>query len=88
MATRSISVSLEERLLRELDLELGRSGPTPHRNRSAALTEAVELWLKQRRLHHLNQTYAPLAQLKGGDLEAAEQDATAMGTASLANLHG
>jgi metal-responsive CopG/Arc/MetJ family transcriptional regulator len=88
MATRSISVSLEERLLRELDQELGRSGPTLNRNRSAALTEAVELWLKQRRLHHLNQSYAELAQLEGGDLEAAKQCATAIGTTSLATLHG
>jgi len=69
-ATRSISISLEERLLRHLDQELSQGTHAARQNRSAALAEAIELWLQQRHLNHLNKAYADLATLEGGDLDA------------------
>jgi len=39
MATRSISISLDEELLAALDAQGG--------NRSAAVTEAIQLWLRR-----------------------------------------
>jgi metal-responsive CopG/Arc/MetJ family transcriptional regulator len=86
VATRSISISLDERLLHDLDQELSQGTPAARQNRSAALAEAIELWLQQRHLHHLNKAYADLATLEGGDLEAACQAATSMGTDALASL--
>ncbi|MFM1799271.1 MAG: hypothetical protein RLZZ117_1549 [Cyanobacteriota bacterium] len=70
MAIRSISVSLEEGLLAELDAQGG--------NRSARIAEALALWLRQRRLGALQQAYAHLAALEGGDLQEAEDSAVAM----------
>jgi len=84
MATRSISISLEEAQLRQLDEELNRTCGQDRRNRSSALSEALELWLKQRRIGALQQAYHQLGQLEGGDAAAAE--ATAMGSASLGHL--
>lgn len=86
MATRSISISLDERLLRDLDQELGQGTHAARQNRSAALAEAIELWLQQRHLNHLNKAYADLATLEGGDLDAACQAITAMGADALASL--
>ena len=82
MATRSISISLEEAQLRQLDEELNRSCGQDRRNRSSALSEALELWLKQRRIGALQQAYHQLGQMEGGDAG----EATAMGSASLGHL--
>ena len=86
MATRSISISLEEAQLRQLDEELNRTNGQNRRNRSSALSEALELWLKQRRIGALQQAYHQLGQLKSGDADAAAAEATAMGSASLGHL--
>jgi len=86
MATRSISISLEEAQLRQLDEELNRSCGQDRRNRSSALSEALELWLKQRRIGALQQAYHQLGQMEGGDAAAAAGEATAMGSASLGHL--
>jgi Arc/MetJ-type ribon-helix-helix transcriptional regulator len=87
MATRSISVSLEEAQLQQLDEELNRACGPDRRNRSSALSEALELWLKQRRLEALQQAYHQLGRLEGGDAAAAAAAATAMGSASLGRLN-
>lgn len=47
------------------------------------MAEALELWLQARRLAALRQAYRGLGQLEGGDLEAAGQDAVAMGSEAL-----
>jgi Arc/MetJ-type ribon-helix-helix transcriptional regulator len=86
MATRSISISLEETQLRQLDEALNSACGPERRNRSSALSEALELWLKQRRLEALQQAYHQLQQLEGGDAAAAAAAATAMGSASLGRL--
>ena len=59
MARRSISVSLEEGLLADLDAHSA--------NRSAAVSEAISLSLQQRQLVALQLAYTGLAQLHGGD---------------------
>lgn len=87
MTSRSISVSLEEALLQELDnaleQECANSDTLKRQNRSAALGEALQLWLEQRRLKALHSAYAQLAALQGGDLHAAEDDACAMAIETL-----
>lgn len=82
MAKQSISISVETDLLEALDQEL-RHKPHRQQNRSAAVAEALELWLQARRLATLRQAYRELGQLEGGDLDAAAQDAVAMGSAAL-----
>jgi hypothetical protein len=71
MANRSISVSLEEGLLAQLDAQ----GP----NRSALVSEALTEWLARRRIQALDTAYAHLAALETGDLGAAGEAAAAMG---------
>lgn len=88
MGKQSISISLESGLLEALDGELRQAGSDGQQNRSAALTEALELWLERRRLEALQRTYRQLASLEGGDLEAAVRDAAAMGQPSLESLDG
>lgn len=73
IAHRSISVSLDDGLLAELDAEGG--------NRSTLVGEAIAFWLAHRRLAALNKAYADLAQLEGGDLAAAGVAASAMALA-------
>jgi len=80
MATRSISVSLDEELLAALDAQGG--------NRSASVTEAIQLWLLRRELERLQEAYGQLAQIQGGDLDHAMADEAAMGTAVLQGLDG
>ena len=77
MADRSISVSVDEALLAELDAEGG--------NRSALVGEALAFWLAHRRLAELNAAYADLARLEaeGGDLADAAQAAAAMALAAI-----
>jgi len=87
MATRSISISLDAELLEALDHELQQANAT-HQNRSAALSEALDLWLQRRQLLALQQAYAQLGRLEGDDLEAAYDDAATMGQPSLESLHG
>jgi len=87
MATRSISISLDAELLQALDHELQQATST-HQNRSAALSEALGLWLQRRQLLALQQAYAQLGSLEGDDLEAAHTDAVMMGQPSLDSLHG
>lgn len=82
MAKQSISISVETDLLQALDQEL-RHKAHRQQNRSAAVAEALELWLQARRLATLRQAYRELGQLEGGDLDAAAQDAVAMGSAAL-----
>ncbi|MFN6133482.1 MAG: hypothetical protein ACK46L_11380 [Synechococcaceae cyanobacterium] len=82
MAKQSISISVEADLLEALDQEL-RHKAHRQQNRSAAVAEALELWLQARRLAALRQAYRELGQLEGGDLEAATQDAVAMGRDAL-----
>lgn len=82
MAKQSISISVETELLEALDQEL-RHKADRQRNRSAAVAEALELWLQARRVAALRQAYRELGQLEGGDLEAAAEDAVAMGRESL-----
>ena len=78
MATRSISLSIEESLLAALDAQGG--------NRSAAVNQAIELWLSLRRIQALEQAYSHLASLEDGDLGAAADDAVGMGAAALGAL--
>ena len=80
MATRSISVSLDEELLAALDAQGG--------NRSASVTEAIQLWLRRRELERLQEAYDQLAQIQGGDLDHAMADGAAMGAAALQGLDG
>jgi len=70
MANRSISISLDEALLAEIDAQGA--------NRSALVNEALRFWLARRRLAALQEAYADLAQLEGGDLAAAADSAAAM----------
>ena len=80
MATRSISVSLDEELLAALDAQGG--------NRSAFVTEAIQLWLRRRDLERLQEAYVQLAQIQGGDLDHANADGAALGAAVLQGLDG
>ncbi|MCT0213675.1 MULTISPECIES: ribbon-helix-helix domain-containing protein [unclassified Synechococcus] len=80
MATRSISVSLEEGLLADLDANSA--------NRSAAVSEAISLWLHHRQLVALQLAYTGLAQLQGGDLNEAGRDTVIMGAEALERLDG
>jgi hypothetical protein len=60
VANRSISISLEEGLLAQLDAQGS--------NRSALVSEALAEWLARRRIAALNAAYVHLASLEGGDL--------------------
>ncbi len=60
VASRSISISLEEGLLAQLDAQGS--------NRSALVSEALAEWLARRHIAALNAAYAHLASLEGGDL--------------------
>jgi hypothetical protein len=80
MATRSISVSLDEELLAALDAQGG--------NCSASVTEANHFWLRRRGLERLQDAYGQLAQIQGGDLDHAMADGAAMGSAVLQGLAG
>ncbi len=79
MATRSISLSLDETLLADLDAH--------STNRSAAVSEAIRRWLRHRQVAQLQQAYADLNQLQGGDLEEATVDGGAMGAEALEQLN-
>lgn len=79
---------MEEELLRALDQELRRTPGPAHQSRSSALSDALELWLKQRRVQALQEAYAQLGQLQGGDATAAAASAAAMGADSLDRLDG
>lgn len=70
MPNRSISISLDERLLTQLDAQ----GP----NRSALVSEALTQWLTQRSVDALHIAYADLAKVDGSDLNAAGEDAITM----------
>ncbi len=70
MANRSISISLDEALLADLDAQGG--------NRSALVSQALRLWLERRRLESLRGAYTDLARLEGGDLAAAGDAAVVM----------
>ena len=76
VANRSISISLEEELLAQLDAQGS--------NRSALVSQALSEWLAGRRIDALNTAYAHLASLQDGDLAAAGEAAVAMGLAALA----
>jgi len=76
MANRSISVSLDEGLLAELDAQGA--------NRSALVSEALADWLARRRVAALNTAYAHLASLEAADLQAAAEAAVAMGLEAMA----
>ena len=76
LANRSISISLEEGLLAQLDAQGS--------NRSALVSEALSQWLARRRIDALNTAYAHLAALEAGDLAEAGEAAVAMGLAALA----
>jgi hypothetical protein len=76
LANRSISISLEEGLLAQLDAQGS--------NRSALVSEALSQWLARRRIDALNTAYAHLASLEAGDLAEAGEAAVAMGLAALA----
>ena len=76
VANRSISISLEEGLLAQLDAQGS--------NRSALVSEALLQWLARRRIDALNTAYAHLASLEAGDLAAAGDAAVAMGEQALA----
>ena len=76
VAYRSISISLEEGLLAQLDAQGS--------NRSALVSEALSQWLVRRRIDALNMAYAHLASLEAGDLAEAGEAAVAMGLAALA----
>lgn len=78
MATRSISLSIEESLLAALDAQGG--------NRSAAVNEAIALWLSLRRIQALEVAYGHLASLEAGDLSAAGDDVVDMGAAALGSV--
>jgi hypothetical protein len=60
VANRSISISLEEKLLAQLDAQGS--------NRSALESQALSEWLARRRIDALNTAYAHLASLEAGDL--------------------
>jgi hypothetical protein len=60
VASRSISISLEEGLLAQLDAQGS--------NRSALVSEALAEWLARRHIAALNAAYVHLASLEGGDL--------------------
>ena len=75
LANRSISISLEEGLLAQLDAQGA--------NRSALVSEALVQWLARRRIDALNAAYAHLASLESGDLAEAGDAAVAMGLAAL-----
>ena len=76
VANRSISISLEEGLLAQLDAQGS--------NRSALVSEALSQWLARRHIDALNTAYAHLASLEAGDLAEAGEAAVAMGLAALA----
>ncbi len=76
MANRSISISLEEGLLAELDAQGS--------NRSALVSEALSEWLARRRVEALDAAYAHLATLETGDLADAGEAAVAMGLGAMA----
>ncbi len=76
MANRSISISLEESLLAELDAQGA--------NRSALVSEALTDWLARRRVAALNSAYAHLASLEDADLTLAADAAVAMGQEAMA----
>ena len=76
VANRSISISLEEELLAQLDAQGS--------NRSALVSQALSEWLARRRIDALNTAYAHLASLEAGDLAAAGEAAVAMGEEALA----
>jgi len=76
LANRSISISLEEGLLAQLDAQGS--------NRSALFSEALSQWLARRRIDALNTASAHLASLDAGDLAEAGEAAVAMGLAALA----
>jgi O-methyltransferase involved in polyketide biosynthesis len=76
VANRSISISLEEGLLAQLDAQGS--------NRSALVSEALLQWLARRHIDALNTAYAHLASLEAGDLAEAGEAAVAMGLAALA----
>ena len=76
VANRSISISLEEELLAQLDAQGS--------NRSALVSQALSEWLARRRIDALNTAYAHLATLEAGDLAAAGEAAVAMGEEALA----
>lgn len=76
MANRSISISLEEKLLAQLDAQ--------GTDRSALVSQAISEWLVRRRIDALNTAYAHLASLEAGDLAEAGETAVAMGLAALA----
>jgi len=88
MAKQSISISLESGLLEALDGELRLSGAHGQQNRSAAVSEALELWMEHRRLEALRMAYRQLGNLEGGDLEAAAAEAEAMGRSAIESLDG
>jgi metal-responsive CopG/Arc/MetJ family transcriptional regulator len=71
VANRSISISLEEGLLAELDA-LGA-------NRSSLVSEALTDWLARRRIAALNSAYAHLASKEDAELATAADAAVAMG---------
>ncbi|MFM9110063.1 MAG: hypothetical protein ACKOPN_05625 [Prochlorococcaceae cyanobacterium] len=75
MANRSISISLEEGLLAQLDAQGS--------NRSALVSEALVQWLARRRIDALNEAYAHLASLTSVDLADAGDAAVAMGLSAL-----
>jgi hypothetical protein len=70
VANRSISISLEEGLLAQLDAQGS--------NRSALVSDALLQWLARRRIDAFNMAYAHLASFDAGDA------AVAMGLAALA----
>jgi metal-responsive CopG/Arc/MetJ family transcriptional regulator len=76
VANRSISISLEEKLLAQLDAQ--------GTDRSALVSQAISEWLVRRRIDALNTAYAHLASLEAGDLAEAGETAVAMGLAALA----
>ena len=76
VANRSISISLDEELLAQLDAQGS--------NRSALVSQALSEWLARRRIDALNTAYAHLASLQDGDLAAAGDAAAAMGEQALA----
>ncbi|MFM7548673.1 MAG: hypothetical protein ACKO8I_07320 [Cyanobacteriota bacterium] len=78
MANPSISISLEEGLLAQLD---GQGS-----NRSALVSEALVQWLARSRIDALNAAYAHLASSDSGDLADAGDAAVAMGLAALATI--
>jgi O-methyltransferase involved in polyketide biosynthesis len=77
VANRSISISLEDGLLAQLDAQGS--------NRSALVSEALLQWLARRRIDALNTAYAHLASLEAGDLAEAGEAAVAMGLAAAAD---